>query len=125
MGIIQVVKDWLRANIRPKFKTVIVEEDIPDKPKYKVLYIVTEDGVPWSAAMVCPCGCGETLHMNLLPDERPVWSLVHHGNNLSSLHPSIWRQVGCKSHFWFRHGQIYWTKEQSRTILKDLHLWFR
>lgn len=113
---------WFRDRLRPRFDTVMVEEDPPDRAMPKTLYIVTEDGEPWSAAMLCPCGCGATLHMNLLLDERPVWRVTHYGDGTSSLHPSVWRQKECRAHFWFRRGRVYWTADQSSPLWRDLRL---
>lgn len=116
------LKSWLRDKLRPQFHPIFIEEEIPDNPKNKILYIVTENRNPWSAAMVCPCGCGAILHLNLLPDERPVWQFTHHQNNTVSLSPSVWRKTGCHSHFWFREGRVYWTSDQPKALLRDIRL---
>ncbi|MFD1328853.1 DUF6527 family protein [Mycoplana ramosa] len=60
--------------------------------------------------MICPCGCRAVLHMNLLPDERPCWRVTRHMDGSTSLHPSVWRQKECKSHFWFRKGRVKWCR---------------
>jgi hypothetical protein len=97
---------------KPKpYSTITVEDCLPDDLKPKVLYIVHENGIKEQAAMLCPCSCGQILHMNLLQDERPCWSATIHSNGTSSLAPSVWRKTGCKSHFWFREGHILWCKE--------------
>lgn len=92
--------DWFD----PPFQTQVVQE-LPQSLEPRVLYIVDEDGYQEQAAMRCPCGCKQTLHMNLLPDERPCWRVSM--TPLATLHPSVWRKVGCKSHFWLRNGRIY------------------
>ena len=46
--------------------------------------------------------------MNLLPDERPRWSLTLNADGTATLYPSIWRNRGCHSHFWLRGGRIQW-----------------
>lgn len=121
----KTIRTWLRQKIRPKFTTTFVYEDLPDKLEQKVLYVVLEDDIQWSVAMVCPCGCGEILHMNLLPDERPVWNVIHQKDNSSTLSPSIHRKKGCCSHFWYREGKVYWTADQQNQIQKDLILLLR
>jgi hypothetical protein len=98
----------------PAYATVVVEEFLPKNPKPRVLYIVQEDGFEEHAAMLCPCGCGELLQMNLLPDERPCWRLVRHKDGTSSLKPSVWRKKGCRSHFWLRRGRIFWFGSNDR-----------
>jgi hypothetical protein len=48
--------------------------------------------------MMCPCGCGEQLPINLDPEAGPAWVAHQYGDKLS-LYPSVWRDVGCESHF--------------------------
>jgi len=87
---------------------MLVRDQLPRTPEMGILYIVEEDGFLEQAAMVCPCGCGSVLNMNLLPDERPCWRVEQHASGAVSLFPSVWRQVGCRSHFWFREGRVHW-----------------
>ena len=51
---------------------------------------------------------GRVLHMNLLPDERPCWRVTRNVDRTVTLHPSIWRNKDCGSHFWLRNGRIRW-----------------
>ena len=125
MGFWKRITSWFRDCLRPRFGTQYVAEDAPDHPKARILYVITEDGEPWSAAMLCPCGCGKTLHMNLLLDERPVWRLTVHEDGTSSLYPSINRMKGCRAHFWFRMGRVYWCADQHQSLSKDLRLLMR
>jgi hypothetical protein len=97
---------WLRRRPAP-IKAVRVEE-LPDKLDCLTLYAVGEGDYLWFAAMICPCGCGQTLHMSLLKDERPRWKLTEHPDGTASLVPSIWRVKGCRSHFWLKRGKIEW-----------------
>lgn len=115
----------LRAWLRPRFRVVCVEGDVPTSPKIKTLYVVIEDNIRWSAAMLCPCGCGALINLNLLSDERPTWQLIKHQNNNVSLAPSIWRTVECRAHFWFRENRVYWTIDQPNQLLRDLRLLLR
>lgn len=101
------VSDW----IAPRYTGVVVEEFLPASPKPNVLYIVEEDGYREYAAMICPCGCGQVLNMNLLPDERPMWKVYVDSQGRASLHPSVWRKKGCRSHFWLKQGRIRWCNE--------------
>ena len=112
---------WLRRYFRtarerlytwlvPPYRTRIVDGDLPKKLHGRTLYIVQEDGFAEQAAMICPCGCKRTLHMNLLTDERPCWRVTRHEDGTATLHPSVWRKKDCKSHFWFRRGREQWCK---------------
>lgn len=75
------------------------------------VYIAGEGGHRWFVAMICPCGCGEILHMNLLPKSRPRWRLTENEDGTVTLYPSIWRKKGCGSHFFLRRGLIKWWKD--------------
>ena len=52
------------------------------------LKVEAEDGNAWLAAMMCPCGCGEILHMSLLEDDKPRWDLSEDYSGTASLHPT-------------------------------------
>ena len=108
-----IVYLWRRfvEALLPRYKTAEVEEMLPAKLKPRTLYIVSEDGFEEQAAMLCPCGCGRILHMNLLPDERPCWRVNRHDDGSASLHPSVWRKKDCRSHFWLKNGQIKWCRD--------------
>ena len=112
----------LRDLLRPRFKTVFVEEDPPERPQAKKVYVIADVGAPWHVAMLCPCGCGQLLYMNLLSDERPVWRLTVHDDGYCTLSPSILRKRQCRSHFHFRGGRIYWCKEHKLPIWRDIQL---
>jgi hypothetical protein len=86
-------------------------EDLPDQPEERTLYLAGEEGFEWGAAMVCPCGCKETIQFNLLREVRPRWT-IHLAEDGVSLAPSVWRSQGCHSHFFLRHGQIEWCETQ-------------
>ena len=100
---------WLFRLPRP-LKTVRVEE-LPDALDAKSVYVVGEGSYRWYVAMLCPCGCGETLHMNLLPESSPRWTLTDDEDDSLTLHPSIWRKKGCRSHFFIRRGLIKWCRD--------------
>lgn len=91
-----------------KFRFVQVE-DFPETLKPKQVYVAGENGNYWGAALLCPCGCGETIQLNLLKDVRPCWSVKQCSDGSVTLLPSIWRQKGCKSHFFVRNGEIEWS----------------
>jgi hypothetical protein len=95
----------------PKWQRVHLVKHVDDEPEKcdaGILYVIEDTGRPWAAAMACPCGCGQALHMNLIPDTKPVWNLKHESNGTPTLAPSVWRQEGCRSHFFLRRGRIVW-----------------
>jgi hypothetical protein len=102
----QAWADWRN----PPYRTKGVQGQLPATLAARTLYIVQEDGYEEQAAMLCPCGCKQVLHMNLLTDERPCWTVTVHADGTSTLHPSVWRQKDCLSHFWFRQGRVIWCR---------------
>jgi len=99
---------WIFGRIVPPYRTVDVEEHLPSVLAKRTLYVVSEDGYEELAAMLCPCGCRQVLHMNLLGDERPRWRVRRHLDGTTSLEPSIWRKKDCRSHLWFKRGRVHW-----------------
>ena len=83
-------------------------EDFPDKLVRGRVYLAGDGDDFWGAAMTCPCGCCETIVLNMLPQVRPRWSTPDGFDGLTTLQPSIWRQSGCRSHFFVRKGKIDW-----------------
>lgn len=59
--------------------------------------IVARQEVRW-LILICPCGCGSQIPINLDPRAGPAWRL-YKGHNGLSVYPSIWRDTDCKSHF--------------------------
>jgi hypothetical protein len=108
IGLYQRARQWLHDWRFPPYGTIVVQEYLPKQLKPSQLYIVEEDGIHEQAAMICPCGCGKILHMNLLTDDKPCWRVTRHADGTASLHPSVWRQKDCGSHFWFRRGRVAW-----------------
>nr|WP_246810918.1 DUF6527 family protein [Ensifer sp. ENS09] len=58
--------------------------------------------------MRCPCGCGDTIELLVVDGAKPRWDLTMDEASRPTLHPSVWRGKGCRSHFWVRHGRIHW-----------------
>lgn len=110
---------WVTRRFDPPYRTVVVTGNLPTKLRKRRLYIVEEDGFEEQVAMLCPCGRGHVLHMNLLPDERPLWHITRHEDGLATLHPSVWRQRDCRSHFWFRRGRVIWVQNHRRGALQS------
>lgn len=92
----------------PKPFRTQIREEIPDSCEFETIYLIGEDGNYWFAAMQCPCGCGAKIQLSLLSDDKPSWTATVHRDETVSLHPSVWRKVGCKSHYWFKRGLVRW-----------------
>lgn len=105
---------WSRlfsASSRP-YRTVRVE-NIPKQLDVLTIYLVGEDGILEHVSMLCPCRCGDIVNLNLLPDERPLWSTETHGDGTVSLFPSVRRTKGCRAHYWVKQGHIKWAELNS------------
>ena len=107
-----VSRIWIRLVSRyrrtsKRLRTVYLEE-LPETLDADTVYVMGEGEKKWFVAMICPCGCGAIVQVSLLPDAKPQWRLHEYGDNTISLHPSIWRKVGCHSHFFLRRGFIEW-----------------
>lgn len=97
------------GHIHP-YRAIRIEDDeqLPKQLSTHTVYIIGVPGNEWLAKMICPCGCGKTLFLNLLQDEFPNWKWRIGADGAVTLSPSVWRQVGCKSHFFLRDGLIQW-----------------
>ena len=82
---------------------------LPEKLHSKTVYLQTHLDVPWQAAMECPCGCKEIVHLNLIPTFRPNWRYRMDKARITLI-PSVRRTTGCKSHYFLRQGKIEWCK---------------
>lgn len=104
-------RQWRRSRQRSvqaqRFGYLRVDE-FPDALKPSTVYVAGEGVHIWAAAMLCPCGCGDVIELNLLRKVRPCWSVREHADGTVSLTPSVWRRKGCRSHFFILHGRIDW-----------------
>jgi len=94
--------DWLR----PPILVVLVPER-PTKLCRNILYVTQQANGPAFGFLRCPCGCKQTLHLRFFGDRRPRWELQTLSGK-ATVHPSVWRQTGCKSHFVLRDGKVNW-----------------
>lgn len=110
MNFLRKVLCWLLTWLpfrQPKWTAQAVD-DLPDTLKKHRVYVVGENGHVWQVAMMCPCGCGAVIQLCLLPESSPSWAVMVHADRSVSLHPSVWRTTGCRSHFFLREGRVAW-----------------
>ena len=81
-------------------------EMIPENLRPDILYVEGSAGEYWFATLLCPCGCRQEINLNLDKNESPCWKLGE--ANLSDLSPSLWKNNGCKSHFFLKKGEVKW-----------------
>ena len=73
-------------------------------------------GLPRSLILMCPCGCGDVLTLNLDRRSDKAWLLYRRKAGIT-LYPSVWRDSGCESHFVVWRNQITWIDD--REIFED------
>jgi hypothetical protein len=61
--------------------------------------VLIERDKPRWLIMICPCGCGEEIPVNLDSRAGPAWRVYRNQRTGISLFPSVWRDTGCRSHF--------------------------
>ncbi|WP_353477785.1 DUF6527 family protein [Pseudoalteromonas sp. JC3] len=105
----QIISDlfhFFRSLFSSTYNFKYVNEE-PEVIRSKLLYVIGENEFHTYAVMLCPCGCESKIHLNLITNHRPAWQISKNGK-YPTLTPSIWRQVGCRSHFFLRQGHIVW-----------------
>lgn len=81
---------------------------LPDAlPRGKMVRMV-DKGRDWSVGFTCPCGCAEPIELLLQASFDPHWLLREDAIGRPTLTPSVWRNEGCRSHFFVRRGRIIW-----------------
>lgn len=123
MKLLSKISEWLSHmwqyvwGIKPQtilppetasFYQVEVAEDLPEVISYNSIFLIQDGNEPELLAFKCPCGCQENILLNLLGDASPQWHFSITDNGIIDVHPSIWRIVGCKSHFWIIDGNVKW-----------------
>lgn len=103
------------TGLRPGLATVVVE-DLPDLLDPDRVYLVGNPDLPWSAALLCPCGCRASIQLSLVPGDSPRWRAKRHLSGSVTLHPSVWRTRDCRSHFFIRRGRVVWSRSATRPI---------
>lgn len=123
MIVIDIAVKWIRAEYvrwlrrigglferwRPLYRLQVVDGDsLPPVVPVGALVLARDEDENWCVGMKCPCGCGRTIELLLIPEAVPRWSLSLDPTGLPSLSPSVFLRDGCKSHFWLKHGRIIW-----------------
>lgn len=83
-------------------------DELPTRLPSRDLVLTVDDGEQWSIGMQCPCRCGETIELLVQPGAKPRWDVAVDGSGRPTVTPSVWRNVGCRSHFWVRKGRVHW-----------------
>jgi hypothetical protein len=92
----------VRPARREEYRTVLAE-DMPAALEKGVIYLIGPAGRPWFATLLCPCGCGQKLYLNLGP--RPAHSLTYKQGKVC-LSPEV--LADCGSRFSVYAGKLIW-----------------
>jgi len=101
----QIFAEWLK----PKYQFRFLEES-PKKISKNTIYIIGDSKNPWVLIFKCPCGCKDVIHLNLLREAEPNWKFRISFQNRISISPSIYRTIGCHSHFHIKDGRVNWAR---------------
>ena len=109
-GTFDDLRRWGVAKVRRRKSRILYErvEEFPDRLEPATLYVAGEEPYAWAAAMLCPCGCGDIIELNLLEQTRPSWSVQQNSDGSVTVRPSVWRTKGCRSHFFVRNDRVHW-----------------
>jgi hypothetical protein len=86
-------------------------DEIPAIIKKGVIYIAYASEDYGLAVFSCPCGCGETIELNLNKAQRPYWCVQYHHPRIVSIYPSVEKITGCKSSFKVWMGKVSWNTD--------------
>ena len=91
----------------------IITEDMPVSEDVKENTLVILGGKDWAkwVLLKCPCGCGDLITLSLMKSHKAFWNLKIDLMKRVTLSPSIWKNDGCKSHFFVKKGKLRWAKE--------------
>jgi len=70
-----------------------------------VLVLIMPGERPKNLKFLCPCGCGDTISINLMREAGKAWQLGYEVGHGISIWPSVWLDVGCRSHFILRRNK--------------------
>lgn len=80
-------------------------------------YLVSDGRRRKWALFQCPCGCGDIVTLSLQRIHRPHWGVRKNRHGRVNLQPSVWRDIGCLSHFWIHDGRVYWCNNSGTSPL--------
>lgn len=89
----------------------INEQPLLEEVEDNIVYHIGDEDWKWLLMFKCPCGCGDVIHLSLLEKSVQKWRIEQEDNNIFSIHPSVNRQVGCRSHFFITRNKTRWCEQ--------------
>lgn len=112
MKIIDYIKRLFSGLFQHKKKNVLdirkAESIDTTKLKSCTIYIESRGDKDRWFNMLCPCGCGDVISVNLMKSILPNWSVTYNKDRTVTLFPSIDKTTGCRSHFFVRNSIVIW-----------------
>jgi len=108
------------ARVTPRYRTKVTDTWPPSVLPSRTIFLVIEDGYEELVSFACPCLCGATVHLNLIPDQNPFWCLSRNKDKRVTLYPSVRREKGCRSHFWVRNGRVQWCSDSEPQVHRQI-----
>jgi hypothetical protein len=109
--LLRKLQHWLRGEQPASvYSAIRIVESMGDVPEHlgQDIYVVTRSGSHRWLLLMCPCGCGDRLSVNLMQTVSPHWRLTLKRGK-ASLSPSLWvTHEKCGSHFWLLNNGVYW-----------------
>ncbi len=106
---VRIAKRKSKDFSKPEYSLLYVD-DLPEEStvREKTVYVVGENGYHWVAAFKCPCGCGDLIQLNLIPEGKHIWRIRMQEESFS-IYPSVDRVYSnCRSHFNLTRGNVVW-----------------
>ncbi|WP_245512289.1 DUF6527 family protein [Rhizobium leguminosarum] len=85
-------------------------DTLPKTLPWRDLLLTMDDAEHWSVGMRCPCGFGDTIELLVAAEAKPRWDVTIDEAHRPTIHPSVRRQKGCRTHFWIRRRRVHWCK---------------
>jgi len=98
----------LEPYLPPRRLVVVKGDSLPAKMPIRSIVLARDSQEDWCVGMQCPCGCGRIIELLVIDEAQPRWDYSVNASGQPSLHPSVWLNNGCCSHFWLRNGRIQW-----------------
>jgi hypothetical protein len=110
MNMFRKIWQWVRQLFarQIRYRAAFMDES-PDRLKRDIVYLIGDKDAPWAASFICPCECGEVISISLIETDSPTWTVEVEKSGAVTIAPSVWRQRGCKSHFFIHDGCVIWS----------------
>lgn len=87
---------------------VIEDDSLPLTLPRRNVVLAREGSEDWCVGLRCPCGCGRRIELLVIAEANPRWDIAIDSKQRVTLHPSVWMNDGCRSHFILRAGHVHW-----------------